>query len=111
MLAGLPVDVKSDSIVIQVSASDPDTSDLGKLEYSITSTSSRDVKPDFPNIEKPFKIGLLTGVIERTFEFPSTISGYFDLDIKVQDSFRYEDTAKVTVSHQQKSSSAQFSFT
>ena len=91
------MDVKRDSEVIEVSASDPDSSDVGNLKYYITAISSRDVKPDFPYIQKPFKIGLSSGVIERTFEFPSTISGYFDLDIAVRDTFNFEATSKVTV--------------
>ncbi|XP_075247126.1 cadherin-23-like [Convolutriloba macropyga] len=97
---GIAVDTQTDTEVIQVAATDPDTVDQNALRYSIQRIQLRDLDIDgfSPDPMSTFAINSSTGLITRTIKFPETASGYADLDVIVFDSSQnHNATCQVTV--------------
>ncbi|XP_015604477.1 protocadherin-like wing polarity protein stan isoform X2 [Cephus cinctus] len=82
-------------IILTVSATDADLNDT--LTYSIVSSSLSHSDSSLSSVSNPFSIDASSGDLLLQFRPLSSMTGYFDFNILVQDEVYHEDTTNVKV--------------
>ncbi|XP_057365539.1 cadherin-23-like isoform X1 [Daphnia carinata] len=99
--AGLTTDADFGSEVVRVIATDPDVGLNAKLSYSIrkpvkSTLLSRNGQEEHIGVN-PFVIDRETGIVSLNFDPQRDMKGYFDMEVYVNDSDGYSDSARVLV--------------
>ncbi|KAI8521682.1 Cadherin-23 [Branchiostoma belcheri] len=95
--AGVTVDAKYGSELIQVEAIDADIGNNSVVYYYIESTTYIEQGKQPKPMKKTFQLGVLSGVLTTNELFVDYTKGYFELIVRAEDDAKHTDKSKIGV--------------